>query len=388
MNSPLRTDISNSSDEDSFDKRQCTSLWIVHFQERGSFVNYTAKNRNEGIDFFRGIAMLLVIMGHTISSSTANYQGSFLFNFIWSLQMPLFMIISGYVTRYSKKISDSSQLLNFLKKRTVAYLFPWLCWTVLIRGIVFNNEHMLNPSYLLWHMDSGYWFLTSLWTICILWGFGQFCSSKINKNKNPFVDTVLTIIFTCCFSFVLVAIARFCGINFCGIKLSLYYIPFYLSGYLYSRLEEFVGEKSFWFNKTVEISMSVSALAYFTLLNRFNIAALDENIMQILIRMAASITGCIMIFGFGTVLIHRLKENNTWLPVFKTFNWIGIHSLELYLIHGLVLAPAKIVPFPDIHTLRGVAYFIINTAITFSVSSVLITAIFQSKIARKILFAK
>ncbi|HIW50637.1 MAG TPA: acyltransferase family protein [Candidatus Blautia intestinavium] len=63
-----------------------------------------SKQRNQTIDILRGIAMLLVVLGHTMTGCTVNSQDSFLFNVIWTLQMPLFILISGYVTKYSRPI--------------------------------------------------------------------------------------------------------------------------------------------------------------------------------------------------------------------------------------------------------------------------------------------
>ena len=48
-----------------------------------------AENRNQFVDIMRGIAMLLVVLGHTMTGCTVDSQKSFLFNIIWSLQICL-----------------------------------------------------------------------------------------------------------------------------------------------------------------------------------------------------------------------------------------------------------------------------------------------------------
>lgn len=48
------------------------------------------KKRNQIVDSLRGIAILLVILGHTMTSLTSGSQKSIVFNIIWTLQMPLF----------------------------------------------------------------------------------------------------------------------------------------------------------------------------------------------------------------------------------------------------------------------------------------------------------
>lgn len=68
------------------------------------------KERNQFVDIMRGIAMLLVVLGHTMTGCTVDSQKSFVFNIVWSLQMPLFILISGYVTKYSRSICDGKGL--------------------------------------------------------------------------------------------------------------------------------------------------------------------------------------------------------------------------------------------------------------------------------------
>ncbi len=129
-----------------------------------------SRSRNNTIDIIRGVAMLMVVLGHTISGSTSEYENTFIFRVSWSLQMPLFFIISGYVTRYSRPIETGVDLWRFVKKRTLAYLLPWVVWTFAVRGFIFGQEDFLDVKYLLWHMDSGYWFLVTLWCIVVIYG--------------------------------------------------------------------------------------------------------------------------------------------------------------------------------------------------------------------------
>ena len=86
-------------------------------------------NRNQFVDIMRGIAMLLVVLGHTMTGCTTGSQDSVVFNIVWSLQMPLFILISGYVTKYSRASGDAKGLCKYIKRRTISYMFPWLVWS-------------------------------------------------------------------------------------------------------------------------------------------------------------------------------------------------------------------------------------------------------------------
>lgn len=116
----------------------------------------TSKERNGSVDCLRGIAILLVVLGHTVSGSSTDYESSFLFNVIWSLQMPLFMLISGYVNKYRRPIDSGRAFGAFVLKSTVAYLLPFFVWTFLVRGVILRHSGFLDVSYLIWHMDAGY----------------------------------------------------------------------------------------------------------------------------------------------------------------------------------------------------------------------------------------
>ncbi len=120
------------------------------------------RERNVYVDVLRGIAMLCVVLQHTMSGCETNAEYSFLFQIVWSLQMPLFYLLSGYVANYSNKIQTFTELKRKTYQRTIAYILPWVAWSFLIRGFLLQHNRFLDIPYLLWHMDTGYWFLVSL----------------------------------------------------------------------------------------------------------------------------------------------------------------------------------------------------------------------------------
>ena len=142
-----------------------------------------AEGRNQFVDIMRGIAMILVVLGHTMTGWTVDSQKSFLFNIIWSLQMPMFIIISGYVTKYSRPIDDSKGLWKYVKRRTIAYMLPWAVWSFVVRGIIFGQDGFLNIRNLLWNMDAGYWFLATIWTISMIFGIASFIAEHLSKKN-------------------------------------------------------------------------------------------------------------------------------------------------------------------------------------------------------------
>lgn len=155
------------------------------------------KSRNSTVDMLRGMAILMVVLGHTMTGCVTGAEETLLFNIIWSLQMPLFFLISGYVTKYSRTPQNIHELRKHIGKRTRAYLLPWAVWSFLIRGLLFGERMFFDLKYLLWHMDSGYWFLFSLWTITLIFTVVQFVARRYKRAICAWGGTCWAL-FCCC----------------------------------------------------------------------------------------------------------------------------------------------------------------------------------------------
>lgn len=340
------------------------------------------KTRNQSVDVLRGIAMLLVVLGHTMTGSTVNSEQSFVFNIIWSLQMPLFFIISGYVTKYSRGITDAKGIWRFFVRRTTAYMVPWLVWTFVIRGIIFGQGALLNISKLVYSMDSGYWFLFSIYIISIIFGISEFIASKLNKTQTVIKTVVLTSVFYIIGAGILMAIGIIMGMSFLCIKLTLYYMPFYLVGYVFGQFEEKLFEiKSA--SKIIDVVAAVLSIIFVFLIAKFNLFTISDGLFGIIIRMIASITGCVTVCN----LVVKLTNNNHG-KVLIGFKWVGVHSLEVYLIHYLLLNLLRAEIMPHFVTPQGVVLVIGNFALTLILVVPIIKLLSQNHYLRKVLFGK
>ena len=153
-------------------------------------------------------------------------QKSFLFNIVWSLQMPLFILISGYVTKYSRPICDGKGLWKYVKRRTIAYMLPWAVWSFLVRGVIFGQSDFLNIKFILWNMDSGYWFLATIWTISMIFGIASYLSERVGKT-NAVKNQIVLLGFYLLGMILLLGVGMVQGLSFFAIKLTFYYMPFY-----------------------------------------------------------------------------------------------------------------------------------------------------------------
>lgn len=345
--------------------------------------NRIAVKRNYYADVIRGIAILMVVLGHTITGCYAEYANSLLFNVIWTLQIPLFFIISGYVTKFSHEINTAKELGAFIKKRTLAYMLPWIIWTFFIRGIILGQSRLLNIKELLYNMDIGYWFLFSLWVITMIFGISQWMSKKVCKSfhKNSEIKSVIfTIIFYIICVLPLVGLAIIFGLSFLCLKLTLYYIPFYLAGYLYGKIQNKVYCAKYGSN-IVEVIVAIASIIYFVLIVKVDFFTLPDNMFGIPLRATASLLGCVAIVGIVSKLIQDGK-------IWRFFSYIGIHSLEIYLVHCLILSSLSIKVTSNTASELILVLVAVNFLIAVSLSILLTWFISGNKWLNFVLFAK
>ena len=105
----------------------------------------TEKQRDPLIDLIKGVAILLVLVGHTIQfASGLEYQrsGAFynnvIYKFIYSFHMPLFMVLSGYL--FQNTISNKSiWVIVWNKIRTL--IIPIFSFAFIVWILKFNPQY-------------------------------------------------------------------------------------------------------------------------------------------------------------------------------------------------------------------------------------------------------
>lgn len=410
------------------------------------------ENRNQFVDIMRGIAMLLVVLGHTMTGCTVDSQKSFLFNIIWSLQMPLFILISGFVTKYSRPISDGKGLWKYVKRRTVAYMLPWAVWSFLVRGIIFGEDGFLNVKHLLWNMDSGYWFLATIWTISMIFGIASFIAERVSK-ENLLKKQIVLLGFYLVGMVLLVGIGAILGLSFFAIKLTLYYMPFYYAGFLYGQFDDRMKESEIG-KKIVDSVVAICFVVWLFIILRFSLYEMSDGGFAIILRAATSLARCIAVCGlckgiFSSkigggyscmgrralvgIVSHALSASqldqvgqsadsvqsggaepgsgqlcdygSTYCDgnsddepkcraeiciirkekVSEFFLWAGKQSLEIYMMHGLLLNIFKSSVAIQFSSIEGYLLTAGNFALTIGLCAVVIRLLDQNAVLKKVL---
>lgn len=339
-----------------------------------------AKDRNRFVDIMRGIAMLLVVLGHTMTGCTVDSQKSFLFNIVWSLQMPLFILISGYVTKYSRPISNGKGLWKYVKRRTIAYLLPWAVWSFLVRGIILGQDGFFNVKSLLWNMDSGYWFLATIWTISMVFGISSYLAERIGKD-NTVKKQIALLGFYLLGMIILVGIGVVIGLSFFSIKLTIYYMPFYYTGYLYGQIDDKLlsTDKE---KKAVDCCIALCFAIWLFVILRFSLYEMSDSGLAIILRAATSLTGCIAVCGLCSGIFSDKNRGGGGMA------WLGEHSLEVYLTHYLLLSLIQLENKPAFYSLMGLALVLVNYLLTVLLVVLIIMAIDKNSTLKLVLTGK
>ena len=337
-----------------------------------------AENRNQFVDIMRGIAMLLVVLGHTMTGCTANSQSSFLFNIIWSLQMPLFILISGYVTKYSRPIADGNGLWKYVKRRTVAYMLPWAVWSFLVRGIIFGENSFLNVKHLLWNMDSGYWFLATIWTISMIFGVASFVAERASK-ENLLKKQIVLLGCYLAGMVLLVGIGVILGLSFFAIKLTLYYMPFYYAGFLYGQFDDRMKESETG-KKMIDSVVAICFVMWLFVILRFSLYEMSDGGLAIILRAATSLAGCIAVCGLCKGIFSEKSVGG--------YPCVGRRALTGSVPHYLLLSLIKLDEAPILYSPTGLSIVLVNYVITVALTVMAIVMMSQNVVLRFVLTGK
>lgn len=148
------------------------------------------RNKNI-IDFMKGFAILLVVFGHSIQINYIDFDDVFLFKFIYSFHMPIFILISGYLA--AKSLSTRGcNVEKCIFQKAFFLLIPYFSWYFI--GFILEGTFSFltifeNIKLLIKGVDRGLWFLYILFLLyCIL-----YISSKFKYKYAVLIIFVLVI---------------------------------------------------------------------------------------------------------------------------------------------------------------------------------------------------
>ena len=186
------------------------------------------KKRNITYDYLRGFAMLFIVFGHLYFYSNRS-EGSLAFNVCDTIELPVFMYISGLLAHVSV---DRYGFRKLIWTKVIRLLFPllsfyviWGLWDASYWSQFWLKEH-----------KNGYWFMLVLFELMVTLSFVKKCSTQF-KIKSIYVNTAVYAIAS--LAFVMIPKDGLVNHLLC-VKLYWHFYPFFMMGYYSYRLDRFL----------------------------------------------------------------------------------------------------------------------------------------------------
>lgn len=293
----------------------------------------TEKARNTSLDAVKGFAIILVMLGHCIvkNNMVDPVKDPYVYDIIKAIEMPLFIMISGYLAGMSKKPESFKEALLKIKKRAVSYLVPFFVWLLLDNLISGKFAPFQAVKDVLFHLDWGLWFLMTLFLITTLVLLAD-CLPKLWQS-----GSILLI------AYVLFFLQSRMGNTFLSPHLTVRYMPYYIVGFFVSRyvwtwkkegnkwIVFLTGKRMLWGLWTV------SLLGFICLIVKYDMVTVHDT-ATLLAQMAASLFGSFVCFFGIYQFFEARKAPETYaagVQVQKTpfLSKIGCYTLEIYVLH-------------------------------------------------------
>ncbi|MCI8417870.1 MAG: acyltransferase [Lachnospiraceae bacterium] len=290
----------------------------------------TAKNRDQTLDAIKGVAIFLVMVGHVLNLN--HMEDPYVYDGIRAVQMPLFMMVSGYLCGLGRPVRSLGEYGAIMKRRAISYLVPFFVWIVVLYplelpGAIWDT---------LFHLDYGLWFLMTLFLLTAMVHTAQLAASLAGERA-----PLRELLFWAAYGgmAVFVVAETLVGWEFLSPSLTRMYLPFYLAGYVATAYGRRLSQQSmrqgqrtaggwgvsgFWGHLLCNLGALACAGIFFYLLICYDLTDLGS--VQAFFRQTlASFTGCYLIFW----LCRRWPSGRTK----QAFAWLGGYTLEIYALH-------------------------------------------------------
>lgn len=287
--------------------------------------------KDNTIESLRGIAILLVVIGHVIGSDGdggMRVQEDSLLRYIFytvidPIQMPMFTIMAGWV--YTLKPIKEKAIKPFLLKKVYRLLVPML----VVGSLYFIIQHFTPYTNRKWNLEdiwkllffpyTTFWYLYSLFLVFVVVAFLDIYK-KLETVSGWLVILGISISVLLLRDIVIPEES----LNYFSYKGAIYLLPSFLLGLGLNRFEGLLKH-----NNVKRISLSlllfclvIQQLSWF---GEIDLVVSKDNIFGLTI-------------GFTfTIILLKLKLKYNWLI------WLGGLSYTIYLFHGFGTAAGRIV---------------------------------------------
>lgn len=272
----------------------------------------TKKDERIGyIDIARGIAILLVIIGHVLYKTTIG-------NFIFSFHMPLFLIISGMLFKYN------SNTKYFIIKITKRLLIPYILGVTFVnisRNILLDENIKIIPQILGGFSNRNSLF-TGIETVGVLWFFPYLiCIQSIYNWLNYLAEGNDYFLAYECIIFML------CGFYF---SVSMVYLPWSIDIAITTIIFYYLGNMLIKHNFLEKILSNIKIILLFLIIWLLGVRFLDLEFAHrqySIFSFITSFAGSILALKISTIIDKYFKF------IKKFLIWCGRNTIPILIFH-------------------------------------------------------
>lgn len=289
------------------------------------------KKRLNFVDISRGLAMIFIVLGHTLVHSE---HCNIIFKLLYSFHVVLFFVVSGYTF----KIKNDKSFIEFIKNKFIRIMIPYFIWGFLflipymiLGGNVGNTlgttssfnlkTQIINVIYGNGNMsalkqNSSLWFLPALFTMEVIY---YFIIDFINKNEKYKIFILLPLL-----------LITYVSTNFLnillpwGINTALNVGIFFYIGYLLNEYKIFEKDSKWLKPYILILVLLIGLISCF--FNKDTVSCIDYKYGNVTLALLSGL--CLSI---STIYIAFIINKN------KILEYIGKNTMGILIFHKLVI---------------------------------------------------
>lgn len=332
-------------------------------------------------DILKGFAIILVVLGHCIQEGSGEtyrtevlYFSDRLYQFIYSFHMPLFMMVSGYLSWSSmKKAQSNKERRALLRKRISVLVVPIFLWSAVDYARILITNHMNGepqPEALIfvyfYNVLNNLWFLWAVWwCFLIVYIMHYFLKDNIIIYGLGFM--------------VLFVIPDGLGLGAYKYMMPYFISAYYMHGYIQDKGQEFKKTPKLWMLAATGLAFAGLFIFYnedsFIYLTGYKLIGknMAKQLWIDLYRMLVGFVGSgFFIFAWQYIIsgINRINKVSKLNFEFKILRKLGAETMGIYILSGYLLA----LIMPQLDIIKGPSYLLnlLETVVVIIMSLIII----------------
>lgn len=277
-------------------------------------------NRLLYIDNIKAFTITLVVIGHVCSSIWGDKTGASLplYTAIYSFHMPLFMFLSGFCTYISRK---KESIWGAYKKKSKQLLWPYILW-----GVITCFIYRISPvDNVLLELHGGYWFLLCLFEIFVVYYILKLLLYQINPHDKLWIDGAFWICVIILIYLIYNGISLSKADRILNLDMFNLHFKWFIFGVVFAKVNN-----KYDLAKYGKFLFCVSFICFFVLivLKIQYIDLLPHPMLWFYLQIPTF--GILLVYNYFYMIEMPQKMQ-------KIFSEVGKHTLEIYVLHLLLL---------------------------------------------------